>query len=105
MDAHAGHLVTLINDTIYHELRRLEEGDRKGRRNKQDASYYHGVRRRLRAASSADLPALLEEILQRFCEEIVGNFDERVYQLIVHSLHLVISERPLRRAVDQVEGQ
>jgi glycerol-3-phosphate O-acyltransferase len=70
----------LVNDTLYHERRRLER-DRKEPRSAADAAFYARVQKRLRHASLRDLRELLDEIALRFASEIVGNFDDRVYKL------------------------
>ena len=77
----AGFLVTAINETIYHELRRLEQANPAKQQTKRQISYYQKIRRRLRHASSKELPAILQQLAGRFAAEIVGNFNERVYQL------------------------
>lgn len=71
------YLETLINDTIYHERRRLERDPPKG----DEASFYAGLAKRLPKASQVELKQMLEEMLRRFVAEVVGNFDERVYRL------------------------
>jgi glycerol-3-phosphate O-acyltransferase len=76
--AKEGHLETLVNDTLYHEHRRLEHDH--GRRAGDDSAFYDGIQRRLRHASARDLRGFLEQMAQRFVAEVVGNFDERVYR-------------------------
>ncbi|MCA9628535.1 MAG: 1-acyl-sn-glycerol-3-phosphate acyltransferase, partial [Myxococcales bacterium] len=71
------YLATLINDTIYHERRRLERDPPKG----DEASFYAGLAKRLPRASQLEHKQMLEEMLRRFAAEVVGNFDERVYRL------------------------
>ncbi|MCC6750990.1 MAG: 1-acyl-sn-glycerol-3-phosphate acyltransferase [Deltaproteobacteria bacterium] len=76
-----GHLETLINDTLYHERRRLERENRKKKSTQAQLAFYQGIQRRLRHASPRDLRALLDELATAFVAEVVGNFNERVYQL------------------------
>lgn len=73
-----GFMQTVVNDTVYHEMRRLERsrGDKKAA-----IAYYQGVRRKLHSGSDADQRQLLEQMARRFVAEVVGNFDERVYRL------------------------
>jgi glycerol-3-phosphate O-acyltransferase len=75
-----GYLETVINDTLYHERRRLDREARDASTRTQLA-FYRGVQRRLRQASTRDLRALLDELTQNFADEIAGNFDERVYRV------------------------
>ncbi len=76
-----GYLETLINDTIYHERRRLERGGGKG-----EGAFYDKILKRMHHASERELRELLEELAQRFVSEVVGNFDERVYSVTTHAL-------------------
>ena len=74
-------LETLVNDTLYHERRRLEK-DRSGDpRVQEDSAFYHRIQKRLRHASARDLREMLDQIALRFASEVVGNFDERVYRI------------------------
>ncbi len=73
-----GFLETLVNDTLYHERRRLEHEH--GRGAKEQGAFYDSVQKHLRHASDQDLRHLLERIARRFVAEVVGNFDERVYR-------------------------
>jgi len=74
-----GYLETLVNDTIYHERRRLERAS--GQNARAEQAFYDGVLRRMRHASDRDLRGLLEKLARRFVAEVVGNFDKRVYRL------------------------
>ncbi|MFH1132189.1 MAG: 1-acyl-sn-glycerol-3-phosphate acyltransferase, partial [Pseudomonadota bacterium] len=78
-NAPEGYLETLINDTLYHERRRLEKEE--PRKTNLEIDFYDRIRRRLRHASEKDLSVLLEKLARRFVTEIVGKFDERVYRL------------------------
>jgi glycerol-3-phosphate O-acyltransferase len=77
--AREGYLETVVNDTLFHEQKRLER-DRNARV-KEDIAFYDSMRRRMSHASERDLRGLLEQIARRFVAEVVGNFDERVYKL------------------------
>ncbi len=72
-----GYLEMLINDTLYHERKRLEREDRG--KHKSDWSFYDNVLKKMNHSSERDLQTLLEMICRRFVEEVVGKFDPRVY--------------------------
>lgn len=74
-------LEALVNDTLYHERRRLERERGGDPRVAADHAFYQKVQRRLRHASARDLREMLDQIALRFASEIVGNFDDRVYRL------------------------
>ncbi|MCC6995078.1 MAG: 1-acyl-sn-glycerol-3-phosphate acyltransferase [Deltaproteobacteria bacterium] len=74
-------LEALVNDTLYHERRRLERDRGGDPRNADDSAFYHRIQKRLRHASARDLREMLDQIALRFASEIVGNFDDRVYKL------------------------
>jgi glycerol-3-phosphate O-acyltransferase len=75
-----GYLELLVNDTLYHERRRLEGED--GPEARSQLAYYDQIQRRAQHASEQDLRAVIEELGRRFTSEIVGNFDARVYDLV-----------------------
>jgi glycerol-3-phosphate O-acyltransferase len=74
-----GFLETAINDTLYHERRRLER--ERGAPAQVELAFYDEVQRRLRGASTETQLALLELMARRFVAEVVGNFDERIYKI------------------------
>ncbi|MCK6535730.1 MAG: 1-acyl-sn-glycerol-3-phosphate acyltransferase [Polyangiaceae bacterium] len=74
-------LEALVNDTLYHERRRLERERGGDPRGAEDSAFYHRIQKRLRHASARDLREMLDQIALRFASEIVGNFDDRVYKL------------------------
>ena len=73
-------LDVLINDTLYHEKKRLET-----HRNAQnwtlDLSFWDDVKRRLSHAGEREQKVLLESIVKRFTMEVLGNFSRPVYEL------------------------
>ncbi len=73
-----GYLETLVNDTLYHERRRLEHAS--GRQARAQQAFYGEIGRRLIHASNDELCDCLEQMAQRFVAEVVGNFNERVYR-------------------------
>jgi len=73
--ASEGYLETIVNDTLYHERRRLE----KSNHSHGDGGFYDNILKRMQHASDRDLRKLLEKLSRRFAGEVVGNFDKRVY--------------------------
>jgi len=71
-------LDVLINDTLYHEKKRLET-DRQSPTRGQDLAFWEGIRARLGKAGEGELKALLVAIVDRFAEEVRGNFSPWVY--------------------------
>ena len=70
----------LINDTLYHEQKRLDMYPG-GPRYKEDVSFWREVKRRLGSADEVGLRELLARIIRRFTREILGNFNPTVYSL------------------------
>ena len=70
-----GYLETIVNDTLYHERRRLEKDHSRG----GEGGFYEDILKRMQHASERDLRKLLEKLARRFAGEVVGNFDKRVY--------------------------
>jgi len=71
-------LDVLINDTLYHEKKRLET-DRQSPTRAQDAAFWDSVKSRLGKANEAELKETLKSIVERFTEEVRGNFSPWVY--------------------------
>jgi glycerol-3-phosphate O-acyltransferase len=71
-------LDVLINDTLYHERKRLET-DKTSPTRGADLAFYADVKARLSRANEHELRALLEQIAGRFTEEVLGNFNPLVY--------------------------
>ncbi|MBW2730803.1 MAG: 1-acyl-sn-glycerol-3-phosphate acyltransferase [Deltaproteobacteria bacterium] len=80
MNQPEGFMQTVVNDTVYHEMRRLDRATH-NRKAKHTIGYYQDVRHKLLSGSDADQRRLLEGMARRFVAEVVGNFDERVYRL------------------------
>src|SRR5690349_9061046 len=78
---HDRQLEVLINDTLYHEQRRLERENKRDPAVRSDLAFYRNVRRALGRASSSELHALFLRMATRFADEIAGHFDERVYKV------------------------
>lgn len=74
-----GFLEMQVNDTLYHERRRLEQED--PRKSKAELVFYDTIHKRMQHASESDLRTQLEQMARRFVAEVVGNFNKRVYQL------------------------
>jgi len=71
-------LDVLINDTLYHERKRLET-DRNSPTWSSDIAFWDDVKSSLSKAGSADLKRLLDRIIGRFVDEVLGNFNPSVY--------------------------
>jgi len=72
-------LDVLINDTLYHEKKRLETYQ-SAPNWAADLAFWDGVKGRLAYAGDRELRHLLEQILGRFVEEVLGNFSPWVYE-------------------------
>lgn len=73
-----------LADSLFHERRRLkEERDSKARR--ADQAFYDDIFRSMRGSSERTLQHLIERVVQRYAEEIAGNFDERVYRAVTRA--------------------
>ncbi len=77
---HAADLAETLFETAYQEDKRLDDEPRNAA-NKDAKAFWKGVQQRAVKAAPAEQRSLLHEIVQRFLEEITGNFDERVYRL------------------------
>lgn len=73
-------LDVLVNDTLYHEKKRLEFNPGAPNRD-ADLAFWGQVKLRLGTAGEADLRRLLQEIIARFVAEVLGNFRDAVYRL------------------------
>ena len=80
-DASEEFLQTVANDTLYCERRRLEHVSRRDKRAKVDRAFYRGLRKQLPGASDATVREILEKMAKHFVAEVVGNFDERIYNI------------------------
>ena len=78
---HDRQLEVLINDTLYHEQRRLEREKKSDPAVRADKAFYRQVRKALGHSSSRELHGLFARMAQRFADEIAGHFDERVYRV------------------------
>ena len=70
----------VIADSIYYERARLKE-DRHARSRDADLAFWDEVQRCLPRANERELERLRGRIVDRYAEEICGNFDERIYRL------------------------
>lgn len=73
-------LDVLINDTLYHEKKRLES-DKSSASRTSDIVFWDQVKRRLGRASELQQRSLLEKIIDRFTQEILGHFEPWVYDM------------------------
>ena len=73
-------LDVLINDTLYHEKQRLER-DRQSPTRDEDLAFWEGVRSRLGKAGESEQKEILVRVVERFTEEVRGNFTPWVYDM------------------------
>jgi glycerol-3-phosphate O-acyltransferase len=83
-------LETMINETIYHERRRLET-NKMSKAQKCELLYWKKVNKRLLNASEEEQKKLLKELITRFAEEIIGRFNSKVYYLVTKIVPLGVS--------------
>lgn len=77
-------LVELVNESLYHERRRLRRGT--GPRADADRALVAALARELPHANEARQRALLEQLVGHYVGEIRGHFDPRVYRAAVKAL-------------------
>lgn len=74
-------LEAIVNDTIYHERKRLETG-KINKKAKHELWYWKKVNKRLLNASEEEQKKILKEIISGFTHEIIGYFDPKVYRVV-----------------------
>src|SRR5690349_9107169 len=79
--AGARKLEALLNDTLYHEQRRLERESSRDPVVRADRAFYRELRRGLGRSDAGELQRLLERTTSRFAEEIAGHFNQHVYNV------------------------
>ncbi len=88
VNRHAHDVAEVLFETGYQEDRRLDDEPRGKKEVRAQKAFWKGVLRRAVKAAPSEQRALLHEIVQRFLDEITGNFDERVYRLATSVLPL-----------------
>jgi glycerol-3-phosphate O-acyltransferase len=83
-------LETVINDTIFHERKRCDE-KKKTRKTKKEILYWKQLKKRLISANEEDKRKMLRELVTQFAEEIVGNFNPKVYKFESKVLPVALS--------------
>ncbi len=73
-------LAVLINDTLYHEKKRLH-AHRDVPEHASDVAFWNEIKAALGKAAEPEQRALLQRIIDRYVEEILGNFSPAVYDL------------------------
>jgi glycerol-3-phosphate O-acyltransferase len=85
-----GHpLEEVINETLYHEQRRLSRAN--DSRAAADRAFYANVRKELPYAGTLRLRQLVHEIVARYGDEISGHFDPRIYTVATRMLPVGLS--------------
>lgn len=74
----------VLNETIFHEKRRLA----RVRGAEEDKKFYAALAHQLPRASEAELHRMLSSVVGRYVDEIEGHFDPRVYRLATRILPL-----------------
>ncbi|MBN2359149.1 MAG: 1-acyl-sn-glycerol-3-phosphate acyltransferase [Deltaproteobacteria bacterium] len=95
----------VLADSLFHEQRRLKD-ERPSRQRDLERAHWDGVRRALPSASETDLRELLERVATRYVEEIVGNFDARIFRfstrVLPPALGLLLNAVSPRRLLGQL---
>ncbi len=73
-------LAVLINDTLYHERKRLH-AHRDVPEHASDVAFWSEIKAALGKANEPQQRELLQRIIDRYVEEILGNFNPAVYDL------------------------
>ncbi len=76
----------VLEDSLYFERRRLKEDRGKSPAFKKDTAFWDRVANELRGASDAQQRRLTERAVRHYGEEIAGNFDDRVYQVVTRAM-------------------
>lgn len=71
-----------LEDSLYFERKRLDADRGKSPAHARDVQFWDDIRERLRRRSGSAPEALLRDVLRFYAEEIRGNFDPRVYELV-----------------------
>ncbi len=68
-----GLVAEVLQEAVFYEFKRLSNGPDKAR------GHWRTIARRLSSAGESERVQILQELLSYFCDDIVGNFDGRVY--------------------------
>ncbi|MBK8014713.1 MAG: 1-acyl-sn-glycerol-3-phosphate acyltransferase [Deltaproteobacteria bacterium] len=103
-DVSGTHIREALEDSLYHERRRIR-GEPLGKRRMEDAAFWANIERQLRGSPDKTQKNLLRAVIRRYGQEIAGNFDERVYNLatraIPPALGLLLNAVSPRRLVER----
>lgn len=81
MEGKNASILQVINDTVYHEKRRLKEAPANYPNRDADFVFWHNIQKRYPHADRRELKLILDEIVTRYAGEIAGNFNPEVYKL------------------------
>ena len=97
-------LEMLVNDTLYHERKRLE-AHHGAPGHAADVAFWERVRSNLGRLGEDAVRELLAEIIGRYVDEVCGNFSERVYGLatgvLPRALPLLLNAMSPLRLIEQ----
>jgi glycerol-3-phosphate O-acyltransferase len=79
----------MVLESVYAERLRLAQGGG-DRRSSRDRAYWAGVRRTLLRSTESCSAELLRSIVQRYADEVAGDFDPRVYRIATKILPRVL---------------
>jgi glycerol-3-phosphate O-acyltransferase len=80
-------LAESVNETLYHELERLRKA-RDNEATRTDRAMYGEIRRSLPKAGESEQRKMLTRIVERYVEEVTGNFNPLVYEAATRALPL-----------------
>ncbi len=79
-------LAESLEDSVYHERRRLKEDRGRSPGTKKDTAFWELVGREMRHASDKQARSLVRRVVRHYGDEIAGNFDDRVYQVVTRAM-------------------
>ncbi len=86
-EAEAGglRLSEVLEDSLYFERKRLKE-DRGSPAREKDTAFWNEIHRSLRRSPEREVSGLVKKAVRFYGDEISGNFDDRVYQVVTRAL-------------------
>lgn len=78
-------LAATLEDSLYFERQRLKTA-REGPQRELDSAFFESLARDMAGASEHEQAHLLRRVVNHYSQEIAGNFDPRVYQMVTRAL-------------------